>query len=126
VGTSPHSAAAVKKTIERELHAYFDKPHRVLIRSLAQLKAIERANPFPEAEPNKVLVVFLDDAPPKAALRDWKIPGTERMHLRGRELYIHFPDGQGRSKLKIPFLDVGTGRNLNTVRAMIALAIFPE
>ena len=44
------------------------------------------------------------------------------MTLRGRELYIHFPDGMGQSKLKVPFAGVGTGRNLNTVRALIAMA----
>ena len=47
------------------------------------------------------------------------------MTIKGRELYVHFPDGMGSSKLKVPFADIGTGRNLNTVRAMIALAILP-
>ena len=44
------------------------------------------------------------------------------MALVGRELHLHFPDGQADTKLKVPFADIGTGRNLNTVRALLALA----
>ena len=32
----------------------------------------------------------------------------------GPPLFIHFPEGMGRSKLKPPFQKIGTGRNLNT------------
>jgi uncharacterized protein (DUF1697 family) len=55
-------------------------------------------------------------------LNDWKIPGRERLALHGRELFVHFPDGMGASKLKLPFADIGTGRNLNTVRTLLAMA----
>jgi uncharacterized protein (DUF1697 family) len=50
------------------------------------------------------------------------VPGREQLELRGRELFIHFPDGQGRSKLKVPFAKTGTGRNLNTVQKLVAMA----
>jgi uncharacterized protein (DUF1697 family) len=40
----------------------------------------------------------------------------------GREIFIHYPQGMGRSKLKMPFAKTGTGRNLNTVRKLAALA----
>jgi uncharacterized protein (DUF1697 family) len=113
--------ATAKARLEKALLTKLGKPCRVLIREPAELVAVERANPFPEAEPNRLLVLFLDDAPPKNALKDVKPPGGERLALKGRELFIHFPNGQGQSKLKIPFLDVGTGRNLNTVRALIAM-----
>jgi uncharacterized protein (DUF1697 family) len=83
---------------------------------------VEASNPYPKVEPRFTMVVFLDEAPPKNALAGWKCPGGEQMTLRGREIYVAFPNGQGKSKLKVPFLDVGTGRNLNTVRALIELA----
>jgi uncharacterized protein (DUF1697 family) len=79
-------------------------------------------NPFPEAEPNRLMIIFLDDAPPRSAIADVKVPGRERLHLDGRELFIHFPDGMGSSKLRVPFAAVGTGRNLNTVRKLIEMA----
>jgi uncharacterized protein (DUF1697 family) len=115
------SPAAAKAKLEQALLTTLGKPCRVIIREPAELVAIERAIPFPEAEPDRLLVLFLDDAPPKHALKDLKPPGGERLALKGREIFIHFPNGQGQSKLKIPFLDVGTGRNLNTVRALIAM-----
>jgi uncharacterized protein (DUF1697 family) len=62
----------------------------------------------------------------KTAIADWKIPGRERLALHGRELYVHFPEGQGKSKLKVPFADVGTGRNLNTVRKLLEMARAPK
>ena len=37
------------------------------------------------------------------------------MHLGRREIYVHFPDGMGRPKLRIPAAATGTARNLNTV-----------
>jgi len=43
------------------------------------------------------------------------IRGREGLHLVGREIFIHYPDGIGRSKLKLPPpASHGTMRNLNT------------
>jgi uncharacterized protein (DUF1697 family) len=51
----------------------------------------------------------------------------EEIHLIGRELYIYFPNGAGKSKL--PWSQVekllkvsGTARNWNSVRAMFEIA----
>jgi uncharacterized protein (DUF1697 family) len=41
--------------------------------------------------------------------------------LDGRELFVHFPNGMGRSKLKIPFAKTGTWRNLNTIAKLVAM-----
>lgn len=122
VAESPLAPPAVKSKLEKALATRLGKAHRVILRTLDELEAVEARNPFPEAAPNRLMVIFLDDAPAKSALTEWKIPGREELSLRGRELYIHFPDGMGASKLKVPFADVGTGRNLNTVRALISLA----
>ena len=98
------------------------KPVGVLVRTAAEVEATLAAKPFPEAPPERVLVLFLDAAPAPDALAGWRIPGGERLAVVGRELFIHFPDGMGTSRLKIPFADVGTGRNLNTVRTLLAIA----
>jgi uncharacterized protein (DUF1697 family) len=119
------SQARAKAALEDALEARLGKRHAALLRTLDELRDIARRNPFPDAEPKQLLVVLLDAPPPPNALSGWKIPGRERLHLDGRELFIHFPDGMGTSKLKIPFADVGTGRNLNTIRALIDLASSP-
>ena len=94
----------------------------MLLRSAGELERIIAANPFPGAAANQLVIVFLDAAPVKTAIKDWKIPGRERLALHGRELYVHFPEGQGSSKLRVPFAGEGTGRNLNTVRKLLEMA----
>lgn len=116
------SEASVKAKLEKVLAAHLGKSHGVLVRSRAELKAIIKANPFRSAEPNRVLVLFMDEALPKDALKGLPIPGREKLQVEGREIFIHFPDGMGRSKLKIPYAQLATGRNLNTVVKLAALA----
>lgn len=122
VCASPLKAAQVAARIEQALAVKLGKACRVFVRTLPELERTEADNPFPEAEANRVLVVFLDEAPPPGALEAVVVPGRERLAIRGRELFVHYPDGMGQSKLKLPFAAVGTGRNLNTLRALIALA----
>jgi uncharacterized protein (DUF1697 family) len=121
VFTSSLAEANVKTKLEKLLAAKLGKPVCVLLRSGAELEAVLNANPFPKAPPNRVIVSFLDQAPPKNALSKLAIPGPEEVVLRGRELFIHYPEGQGRSKLKLPFAKDGTGRNLNTVAKLAAM-----
>jgi transposase len=40
----------------------------------------------------------------------------------GREVHVHYGEGMASSKLKLPFAAKGTGRNLSTVRKMLAMA----
>lgn len=122
VCSSPLTAARVKAKVEKAVTEKLGKPVQVMVRSLDELESVVANNPFPDAAPNQLLVMFLDEAPPRSALASCVIPGTERVELRGREVFVHFPEGMGRSKLKVPFAAAGTGRNLNTVRALIAMA----
>jgi uncharacterized protein (DUF1697 family) len=121
---SRKSAPAVKSALEAALSKRLGKPATVLLRSAEDLQTIETANPFPDAAPAQVLVLFLDGAPDKQILAAVKPTGGERLVAGRREVYLHFPNGMGQSKLKIPFADVGTGRNLNTLRALLKIT-FP-
>lgn len=107
--------AAVRATLEKATAAKVGKPVGVLVRTGAELDAILAANPFPGAPPNRVIVFFLPAPPPRSVLAGLAAPGGEELVLRGREIFVHYPNGQGTSKLKVPHADVGTGRNLNTV-----------
>jgi len=122
VFTAKGTTAAVKRTLEDALEKRLKKRHLAMVRSLAELEAIDKANPYQKAEGNRVYVLFLDDAPPKDSIDGWKTPGGEQLTLRGRELFMHFPNGMGQSKLKIPFANLGTARNFNTIRALIEMA----
>lgn len=122
VFTSPLAAAGVKAKLEKALAVKLGKRCAVHVRTAEELEAAVARNPFPDAAPNQLLVLFLDEPPTNDALKTCVVPGRERLELRGRELFVHFPDGQGQSKLKVPFADRGTARNLNTVRKLIEMA----
>jgi uncharacterized protein (DUF1697 family) len=121
VFTSPKKEAAVRAALERTLAAHMGKPIPVLVRTAAELAATVAANPFPGVAGNRLLVFFLPDGPPKDVLTGVVSPDGEELAVRGRELFVHYPNGMGRSKLKVPLWNVGTSRNLNTVAKLAAL-----
>lgn len=105
----------------------------VMLRTLAELQAVVARNPFVKRsgiEPGKLLVNFLAADPGKQAREKAlaiKIIGPEEMHLIGREAYIYFPNGQGRSKFPWPAIErvlgtSATGRNWNSVTKMLEMA----
>jgi uncharacterized protein (DUF1697 family) len=119
---SSKTEAQVKKALEAELLRYAGKPVGVAVRTTKELADVLAGNPFRDAPPNKTVVIFLDAAPPKSALDGIKGASREEVRLGTREFYVHFPDGQGRSKLKIPGTAAGTARNMNTVAKLVEMA----
>lgn len=96
----------------------------VFVRDAKQLDAIIAANPF-KAEagrrPNLVVVHFMRvamSAAEKTAIA--ANAGPERVKAGNGCLYVWYPDGQGRSRLKLPRL--GTARNWSTVTKLAAMA----
>jgi uncharacterized protein (DUF1697 family) len=118
---SQRAEAGVKKLLERALAEKLGKPVGVFVRTRAELAAVLEANPFVKAAPNQVLVLFLDVAPPQGSMEELKPPGGEQVSAQGREVFIHFPQGMGKSKLKLPFQATVTSRNLNTVQKLVSL-----
>ena len=122
VFTSPAREAAVKALLERALEKHMKKPVPVMVRTAPELEAAVAANPFPKAEPKRVLVVFFDELLTKASLTGAVTPDGEELAVKGRELFIHYPIGLGTSKLKLPLLkNACTSRNLNTVVKLAAM-----
>lgn len=104
----------------------------VILRTSDELKSAIKANPFASSrnlDPSKILVTFLSAAPPataQATLDRFK-SYPEEIHLKGRELYIYFPNGAGRSKLPWSAVEkllkvTGTARNWNSVLAILQIA----
>lgn len=116
--------AQVKRALEAALHEYAGKPVGVLVRSAAQMREALAANPFADAPPNRVVAIFLDDAPQADALEQAKGRGNERVALGRREIYIDYRDADGMrdSKLQIPSAKAGTARNMNTVAKLAEMA----
>ena len=45
--------------------------------------------------------------------------------MGAREIFVHYVDGIGTSKLKIPAAKSGTARNMNTVAKLVDLVLKP-
>ena len=86
------------------------------------MQAVLTDNPFPKAAPNRTVAVFLDDPPPADTLAAVKGRKDEQIGLGTREIYIHYGDGMGQSKLVVPAAKAGTARNMNTVATLAKMA----
>ena len=83
----------------------------------------------PDLEPGKILVTFLAAEPgpdARTSLAKFK-DYPEEIHLTGREMYIYFPNGAGKSKLPWSSVEkllktTGTARNWNSVTKMLEIA----
>jgi uncharacterized protein (DUF1697 family) len=95
----PRLAAQIAAEIERQVGF---APH-VLVLSPDEIEQAIAQNPFSDAEadPSHLHLSFLTSPPPDADLARMETlrTATERFRLVGRILYLHAPDGFGRSKL---------------------------
>jgi uncharacterized protein (DUF1697 family) len=121
-------AAKIRTAIEKK----FKCSPEVILRTAEDLRKAIAMTPFadrPNLEPGKILVTFLAAAPPLDAqagfdkFKDY----PEEVYLKGRELYIYFPNGAGKSKLPWSAVEkllkvTGTARNWNSVKAMLEIA----
>ena len=99
----------------------------VVLRTQEEIRRVIAANPFPdeaENDPGRLLVVFLSASlPSDEPLRKVALP-SEKFAARGKEIYIHFGEGAGRSKLAASLTEkklgvVCTARNWNTVNRLV-------
>jgi uncharacterized protein (DUF1697 family) len=121
---SDKSQAAVKMLLESALQRYAGKPVGVVVRTVHDLSRILKANPFADSAPNQTVVIFLDEQ--LRSLGNVVGQRNERIELREREIYVHYPDGIGQSKLKIADAKTGTARNINTVSKLAEMAASSE
>ena len=122
VFTSPLPEQTVRRELQRAIADKMGRPIDVLIRTPAELRAVVDASPFPDSEPSLVGIFFLPKAVPERVLVALALGGPEDVRMIGREVFVHYPDGIGRSKMKLPFAADGTSRNLNTVTALAGMA----
>ena len=114
--------AAAKSKLEKRLADYAGKGVGVMIRSAAEMAEVVKTNPFATEPGNRVVAIFLDAPPPESALTAHRNLKDERIRLGRREIFVHYPSGQGESRLVIPAAKAGTGRNMNTVAKLAEMA----
>jgi uncharacterized protein (DUF1697 family) len=122
VFTSRKSEAAIKAALEKRLEAFAKKPVGVLVRTAAEIAQVAADNPFPDKAPNRTMAIFLDKAPPRDTLDGVRGQKDEEIKLGRREIYVHYGQGMGTSKLVVPAAKTGTARNMNTVATLAKMA----
>jgi len=119
---SDRDEAQVRAAIEKPLAAFAGKPVGVHVRTAAELAAVLARNPFADRAPNRVLATFLEGPVGPHLLERVLHQADEEIALGEREIFIHYGDGMGQSKLRIPAAESGTARNMNTVAKLAELA----
>ena len=116
------SGPSTQAKLAAALAASTKAPLAVVLRTPAELRRTLKNNPFPKADASRVIVFFSEERPDRSAFEGLRIPGNEEVRLAGREIYVHYPDGQGRSRLRLPNSKTATGRNLNSVAKLLEAA----
>jgi uncharacterized protein (DUF1697 family) len=116
--------AELSETLERAIEGIAGRPIRVMVRTRDELDRIVAGNPLwdESLKPASLHTVFLEAAPDpdRAAELDPERSPADRFALSGREIYLHYPQGSGRSRLNLEYFEktlgvAGTARNWNTV-----------
>jgi len=130
-GTDRKADAELERLLEREAAERLSLRTDFLVRSADDWTDILEHNPFVDEakrDPGRLMVMALKEAPNKSAVEILQaaITGPEQLHAAGRQLYITYPNGMGRSKLTGKLIETrlgtrGTGRNWNTVLKLAEL-----
>ena len=124
------SAEKMELSLEKEAATRLSLATVFFIRSDTEWQAVIENNPFSDEakrDPSHLLVLFLKKEPGKTAVTALQsaIKGPEQVRAVGRQAYIVYPAGIGRSKLTPSLLGkhigIGTARNWNTVMKVAAV-----
>jgi uncharacterized protein (DUF1697 family) len=131
-GANGPTPAQLERLLEAEAAKRLGLKTDFFVRTAKEWKGVVAQNPFPKEaarDPGHLVVMFLKDAPSVTTVKALQaaITGREVVRAAGKQLYIVYPDGIGRSRLTNAVIDKqlgtrGTGRNWNTVLKLAALA----
>jgi uncharacterized protein (DUF1697 family) len=122
VFASDQTEAKVARLLEERLRAHMNADVPILVRTASEMAGVAKSNPFIDAPGSKVGAIFIEKAPPADAIEKASGIVDEELAFGRREIYVHYPSGMGRSKLKLPAAAGGTARNMNTVAKLAAMA----
>lgn len=122
------SGAVARKAVtglEAALQEHTGRSVRVLLRSAADLAGVVDLDPFPDADPSRVVVLFAAGPLTEADLEAVRAaPGPAGWTATRTEVVLHYPQGLGRLRATDePRLGVVvTARNLRTTRRLAEMA----
>ena len=118
--TSPRSAQAVRSALETSLKHFTGAHVPVFVRTLEELQGVLTACPFKDVAGNRVGIVFAESVNPSVV--EMLGASDEEVVFGSGAVFIHYPNGMGKSRLKLKGLSSETMRNRNTVEKLAALA----
>jgi uncharacterized protein (DUF1697 family) len=124
------NSQTLSKQIAEQMEQSFGFKPQILLLTLAQFKSAAANNPFPvaESEPKTLHIFFLAEPTTVLTLEPLTVikKESESFLLVGQVLYLHAPEGIGRSKLAAKVERIlavpTTARNWNTVGKLLSLA----
>ncbi len=118
---SDDSPQRARKILEKRLESWAGREIGVLVRTAREMADLVEANPFADEAGDRVVVLFLERSPPPDLEASASGLDDEIMLPAASEVFIHYPQGQGPSKLSFD-LGPATARNMNTVTRLAAMA----
>jgi uncharacterized protein (DUF1697 family) len=110
--------------MEEAIEARAGRRVRVMVRTGYELEQVVADNPLwaSDLKPASLHTVFLEAIPDPSLVAELDPDRSppDRFAVSGREIYLHYPKGSGRSKLGLDYFEkvlgvAGTARNWNTV-----------
>jgi uncharacterized protein (DUF1697 family) len=111
----------VRDALQARLLAYAGKPIGVIVRSAPEIAKLVTGNPVADRPGNCVMAFFTDDKLPQHPLDGAAGIRNEEVRLGPRALFVFYPDGKARTRLRLPSERNGTARNMNTVARLAEL-----
>jgi uncharacterized protein (DUF1697 family) len=127
----PMASSRLESLLEEALAERLGLKIAFFVRTGKEVEAIVSGNPFPreaKSDPAHLVVTCLKGAPSRSQVTalEKSIVGREVCRVRGRDMYVVYPDGIGPSRLTTTVIEgkLGTqvtARNWNTVLKLAAL-----
>ena len=126
-------AERVSDIVTSAIRRKFGYETAVVMRSSEELRRVVASNPFDiSGDPRFLQVAFLEDTPGSEAVSrlDPQRSPPDAFAVRGRNVYLHYPNGVARSKLTNEYLaaklqTASTMRNWRTVLKLLEMVDAP-
>jgi uncharacterized protein (DUF1697 family) len=130
--SSRDKSSRLSELVENKLHGETRLPVSVIVKTVAQWKRVVDGNPFLKAagtDLKTLHVTFLTKAASKAGLSALAAieSGADRWHAAADVVYLHCPNGYGRTKISNTAIEKklalrATTRNWTTVQTLYQMA----
>lgn len=127
--SSSTNVSKLRNMIEQEIRNSFGFDVVVIIRTKDGFQKLIDNNPFAKQDTSKLYITFLSDTPLQTPIDEINRikDDSEEFFISGKEIYLSYPNGSGRSKLSNNFFErvlnlSATTRNWRTVNKLLKLA----